>query len=177
METPSQALKPKHGEYDKERYRRKRAAMTPEQKQAFNTERKQYMKKWRDNNRSLHRSYGVNFRKKKIALMNEDELKIFREQERNKTKKLNNALKEEVFSYYGGWKCACCGETEKSFLTIDHMENNGSKLRREGIHGHSTQFYRWLKKSGFPPEFQVLCMNCNFGKRMNNGICPHQVKV
>jgi hypothetical protein len=22
----------------------------------------------------------------------------------------------------------------------------------------------------------VLCMNCNHGKRMNNGTCPHQVR-
>jgi hypothetical protein len=23
----------------------------------------------------------------------------------------------------------------------------------------------------------VLCMNCNFGKRMNSGVCPHQSEV
>jgi hypothetical protein len=30
-------------------------------------------------------------------------------------------------------------------------------------------------KTGFPDGYQVLCMNCNWGKRMNKGICPHKV--
>ena len=34
--------------------------------------------------------------------------------------------------------------------------------------------YKWLRKNGFPPGFQVLCMNCQHGKRMCRGICPHQ---
>jgi hypothetical protein len=29
-------------------------------------------------------------------------------------------------------------------------------------------------RNGFPPGYQVLCMNCNHGKRMNNGVCPHK---
>jgi hypothetical protein len=29
-------------------------------------------------------------------------------------------------------------------------------------------------KSGFPNSFQILCYNCNNGKRMNRGVCPHQ---
>ena len=39
-------------------------------------------------------------------------------------------LSEAVFAIYGG-ACACCGEREFRFLTLDHIENNGSKLRRE----------------------------------------------
>lgn len=108
--------------------------------------------------------------------MTPDELKAFRKFECDKKKRLDAVLKNEVFMAYGGWSCKCCGETERSFLTIDHMLNNGSKLRREGVHGHSTDFYRWLKKSGFPPHFQVLCMNCQFGKRMNHNVCPHQAR-
>ena len=88
-------------------------------------------------------------------------------------------VKEAVFVAYGGYVCACCGETEKSFLTIDHINNNGAAHRRS-ITGkrHSAGFhtYIWLVKNGFPDGFQVLCMNCQHGKRMNNGICPHQVR-
>ena len=135
-----------------------------------------YHREWRANLGDKYREYMVSLRKKKVAAMTDVEKVEFRKFEREKTKRLSSILKNDVFEAYGGWKCACCGELERSFLTIDHMQNNGSQLRREGVHGHSTQFYRWLKKSNYPIDFQVLCMNCQFGKRMNNNICPHQVR-
>jgi hypothetical protein len=118
----------------------------------------------------------VKRRKDAIAKMTAPGLEEFRGKENAKTKRLSAKIKEAVFTAYGGWRCKCCGESERCFLTIDHMLNNGSKLRREGVHGHGIQFYRWLKKTGFPEEFQVLCMNCQFGKRMNHGVCPHQAR-
>lgn len=148
-----------------------------------------YALKWRDLNRpkfnEYHRGWRVKqgprlnertsqLRKEKLSRMTSAQAADFRKDEADKAKFYSRILKDEAFIAYGGWKCACCAETERSFLTIDHMLNNGSKLRREGVHGHSTMFYRWLKKSGYPKEFQVLCMNCNFGKRMNGGICPHK---
>lgn len=88
-------------------------------------------------------------------------------------------IKEAVFAAYGGYKCACCGETEKLILTIDHVNNDGAAHRRSitgkrNSAGYHT--YKWLVKNGFPKGYQVLCMNCNHGKRMNNGVCPHQVR-
>jgi hypothetical protein len=81
---------------------------------------------------------------------------------------------------YGGYKCACCGETEPKFLTIDHIFNNGAEHRRElgGVDGngkgYSNRVLVWAKQHGYPAGFQVLCMNCNFGKSVNGGICPHK---
>lgn len=88
-------------------------------------------------------------------------------------------VKDEVFHAYGGYKCACpgCNVTEILFLTIDHVNNDGSQHRKQ-LAGDKWKsmtgiwFYRWLKRNNFPPGYQVLCMNCNFGKRMNNGVCP-----
>lgn len=77
--------------------------------------------------------------------------------------------KKQVFEAYGGFKCACCGETEEVFLSIDHINGGGGKHRREIGNG----LYGWLKKNNFPPGFQVLCMNCQRGKYIC-GICPHQ---
>jgi hypothetical protein len=34
-----------------------------------------------------------------------------------------------------------------------------------------------LRRNNYPEGFQILCMNCQFGKRMNNGVCPHTSKV
>lgn len=85
--------------------------------------------------------------------------------------------KIDVFDYYGR-VCVCCGETIPKFLTIDHINNDGAEHRREifGVNkgGAGLNFYLWLKRHGFPEGFQTLCMNCNFGRRMNNGICPHK---
>lgn len=86
-------------------------------------------------------------------------------------------IKTEVFNAYGGPKCACCGETIVHFLSMDHVENNGAAHRKEtGFRKTWASIFLWLKKHGFPPGFQVLCMNCNFGKARNGGICPHKQK-
>lgn len=89
----------------------------------------------------------------------------------NRRKKYK-AIKEEVFAAYGGYVCACCGETEPLFLCIDHIHEDGADHRRT-ISGRGTSMYQWLKSNGFPPGFQVLCQNCNFGKHLNGGVCPH----
>jgi hypothetical protein len=84
--------------------------------------------------------------------------------------------KEAVFAAYGGFRCACCGETEREFLTLDHVENNGSTHRRKVVgkrYAAGFQTYAWIVRNGFPPGFQVLCMNCNWGKR-RTGVCPHK---
>jgi hypothetical protein len=83
-------------------------------------------------------------------------------------------LRDEAYEAYGG-RCSCCGEDILEFLTIDHVKNNGSIHRKEaGYRGIGESFYLDLKRSGYPPDFQVLCINCNFGKRRNGGICPHK---
>lgn len=98
---------------------------------------------------------------------------------RSVKEKYRQNFKDRVFNHYGVF-CACCGETEIEFLTIDHINNNGSMHRKEvGIIGGGSEFYRWLTENSFPEGFQTLCMNCNFakGKTNNNGVCPHQKKL
>lgn len=79
-------------------------------------------------------------------------------------------LKDEVFEAYGGYKCACCGEPIREFLTIDHVNGDGAAHRRKI---GSAAIYRWLKREGFPDGYQVLCMNCNWAKGVF-GACPHE---
>ena len=83
-------------------------------------------------------------------------------------------VKLEAFDAYGGRFCACCGEAEIKFLSLDHVNNDGNKHRTtEGRRGVR---YHQLRKLGWPnnPPLQVMCMNCNWGKRINGGVCPHQ---
>lgn len=96
-------------------------------------------------------------------------------------KNFNDRLTLEVLTHYcnGLPYCQCpkCNETNIKFLTIDHINNNGAEERRKlGYRGNGIAFYRWLKKHNYPEGYQVLCMNCNFGRQRNNGVCPHQME-
>ena len=88
------------------------------------------------------------------------------------SKILRDKLKEEVLQHYGG-VCACCGIIESAFLSIDHVNGGGTKQRKALGFGGSA-FYTWLRKMGFPEGFQVLCHNCNMGRHVNGGVCPHK---
>lgn len=84
-------------------------------------------------------------------------------------------IKLAVLAVYGN-ACACCGETEITFLSIDHVDNNGAAHRRDTGVSSGHKFYRWLIRNEFPEGFQTLCMNCQFGKAQNKGVCPHQAR-
>lgn len=77
-----------------------------------------------------------------------------------------------VLLHYGGNppRCACCGETEIKFLTIDHIAGNGVEHRKQI---KDTSVARWIISNGFPDGFQILCYNCNCSKGFY-GQCPHQ---
>jgi ribosomal protein L37AE/L43A len=86
-------------------------------------------------------------------------------------------IRIEVMEHYGA-KCACCGEREVLFLTLDHVNNDGAQDRRS--HGSRRdfcgwRFYRWLKTHDYPDEIklQALCFNCNSAKGYF-GACPHE---
>jgi hypothetical protein len=84
-------------------------------------------------------------------------------------------LRDAAFAHYGGFVCACCGETERSFLCLDHIDGGGNKHRREI--GGSEKMYGWLRRNNYPPGLlQVLCYNCNQGKRLNGNVCPHKTR-
>lgn len=87
--------------------------------------------------------------------------------------KIRDRNRREVFEAYGGI-CACCGEAEPTFLTIDHIDNDGAEHRRLLKNSGGSAFFAWLRQHNFPTGFQVLCRNCNWGKHANGGICPHK---
>ena len=70
-------------------------------------------------------------------------------------------------------ECACCGVKGLIFLSIDHMNGDGAKHRKEI--GGGDKIYRWLIKNNFPTGFQVLCYNCNVAKGVLSQ-CPHKEK-
>jgi hypothetical protein len=135
---------------------------------------KEYRDKHHDKILEYHRAY---YKKNKRRL--KEYQRLYRKtrkdpaEERKYQNEWRRRRKAAAISAYGG-KCACCGETEPAFLTIDHENGDGSK-HRAAIHakpGQST--YNWLAKNGYPKGFQVLCWNCNSGRAVNGGVCPHQ---
>jgi len=83
--------------------------------------------------------------------------------------------KVKVLTHYCGGKphCVCNGEdcchsgpceiTDIRVLTIDHINDGGTKQRKE-LNASGSLFYRWLVKNNYPEGFQVLCYNCNIVK-------------
>ncbi len=81
-------------------------------------------------------------------------------------------LRSLILAHYG-YQCQCCGEREEEFLELDHVDGGGtSERRRRGIKA-GDQFYRYIRRAGFPKRFQVLCSNCNRAKG-RLGVCPHK---
>lgn len=81
---------------------------------------------------------------------------------------------DRAVEHYGG-KCACCGETERAFLVIDHIHGGGNEHRKQEKITGANNIGAWLKKHGYPEGFQVLCANCNTAKEKEGG-CPHAQK-
>lgn len=100
--------------------------------------------------------------------------------ERERTKEYWRRLRLEIMDAYGGRRCACCGESNQMFLSVDHINGDGAQHRRQlgyttgNGRGGSSRTMQWIKQNNFPPGFQVLCFNCNHGKHVNGGTCPHK---
>lgn len=87
---------------------------------------------------------------------------------------IRDQQKSIVFKHYGN-KCSCpgCKETNIIFLSIDHINNDGNEYRKRFRNRGGTSQYSWIIKNNFPTDLQILCFNCNHGKYINGGICPH----
>jgi hypothetical protein len=84
-------------------------------------------------------------------------------------KRYSTKLRVEVLRHYGQ-ACSCCGESTQEFLCIDHIKGGGGKHRNEIGSGYC--FYLWLRSSGYPDGYRVLCHNCNMAIGFY-GYCPH----
>lgn len=91
-----------------------------------------------------------------------------------KRKALWRERRLEVLSHYCGGQaphCACCGEQQIEFLSLDHVDGGGNQHKRRI--GRGWTLMRWLQANGYPDGYQVLCHNCNQAKGYY-GVCPHQ---
>lgn len=71
-----------------------------------------------------------------------------------------------------GAKCRCCGQSDSSKLTIDHLNGDGGVRRRLGERA-GVDLCRKIVGGKIPlSDFQLLCWNCNYSKNLG-GICLH----
>ena len=130
----------------------------------MNRWRKNHLEKAKEKNKFYSKLYGKKYREN---YYNKNGKRLIKER---------IDLRIEVINYYGG-KCECCGENDYRFLNFDHINNDGSKERREI--GYSN-FAKWLKINNYPKNIRILCFNCNMGRQFYGGenkICPHKLKV
>jgi len=101
------------------------------------------------------------------------------EKKRKDTRNCYYRLKWKTLVHYSGTDpphCTCCGITEMSMLTIDHLNNDGNH-HRKNVGGRSGyRLYQYLKKQGFPDNLNltVRCFNCNIS-RYYLGECAHKL--
>lgn len=87
-------------------------------------------------------------------------------------------LQKEVLTHYGNGKlaCVCCGESEFVFLTIDHI-NGRKQSERKNPKMRGWMLKQYLRTRNYPSGYQTLCWNCNSGRALNKGICPHKINL
>lgn len=95
-------------------------------------------------------------------------------QRNDSCRRIRMRKRQQVFDAYGN-KCACCEERNERFLTIDHVDGNSKPDRRKNsrFRVNSTAMAKKIIRLGFPPQYQLLCWNCNLAKHIY-GTCPHK---
>jgi len=117
--------------------------------------------KYRHEHRDVYKEY---YRRAKEVRKLRYSYEEIREQENRAKSKYRAKLKLGSLTHYGKGACACviCGEARIDCLSIDHINDDGAKHRRElkKQKGGSWVIYAWLKRNNYPEGYQTLCMNC-----------------
>lgn len=88
----------------------------------------------------------------------------------------NEKAKRELVDALGG-ECACCGEKELAFLTLDHIGQVVPDNHRwsNGARVSGRRLLREIKAEGFPRDkYRILCWNCNAATAYGRP-CPHEI--
>lgn len=183
--SPEQKKKP--AEYMREYYAKIRA--DPIKYEEYKAKRRDSWKAngWKDNERRrLKRQNDLEYAEQHRQRQREKYWKyhdkyIAEQRKRNATPEAKEASKlrkqkarTQVLNHYsnGDIKCKCCSEKELSFMSLDHINDNGWIHRKTVKQIRGSGIYFWLIRNGLPEGYQVLCMNCNFAKGIL-GYCPH----
>lgn len=150
---------------------------------ARNKERvKKYHAEWYKKNKSVltakHEAYNQTERAKELRRARRTPGSETEKKNSQRRKRSNAVLKEKVFAVYGE-VCACCGESDKRFLTVDHLNSDGHKEKGPGGNRRlkGDTLYRSILSGEKRGDIRILCFNCNFGRNNHGGTCPHIAKL
>jgi hypothetical protein len=82
-------------------------------------------------------------------------------------------IKRRCFELYGS-SCKRCGFTDFRALQIDHIQGvpRGMRRLKQNPHRGGTRLYAAIVAGRYnQDEFQLLCANCNWIKRVENNEC------
>lgn len=116
--------------------------------------------------REYHRKFYLKNREKLLALSSINRIK-FRDKNRERNRLLNISRRKIILAILGD-KCVKCGyDSDYRALQIDHVNGNGYLERKNMSHSWSFKF--WIKAlRERRDEYQILCANCNWIKRIEN---------
>ena len=83
---------------------------------------------------------------------------------KRRSKKYLDTLKSQLFASLGGAVCKRCGFDDKRALQLDHVYGKGNTQRR--ILTVVKMIHHAIEN---PSGYQILCANCNWIKRVENG--------
>jgi hypothetical protein len=95
---------------------------------------------------------------------NKASTKKYREEHSERDEAYYWAKKLELMNMYGG-KCAICGKTELTVLTIDHIFGGGKKERDE-LRDNNINYYCKLLREPVRSDLRCLCIECNWKSRV-----------
>jgi len=105
---------------------------------------------------------------KQSQIKSEEDRLAYNAYMRVKNKEYWQSIRDEIFSLLGG-KCVKCGYADKRALQIDHVKGGGTKemLKTRSSYTHYKNILQAIKEGS--TEYQILCANCNWIKRYENG--------
>tara|TARA_R110000751_G_C13411126_1_gene439006 strand:+ start:51 stop:473 length:423 start_codon:yes stop_codon:yes gene_type:complete len=128
------------------------------------TKKRVYTKEQKDNN-VIKNNIWLSNNKEKVAI-SKKAYRIKNAVYLKEHQKQYNQNKKEIVHKFLGNKCKNCGENDPIYFQIDHVYNDGN-LERKG--SNKTRTHSLKKYLENPEKYQLLCANCNWAKRMNNG--------
>jgi len=92
----------------------------------------------------------------------------YRQRQNESTKRWQRGVRKAVLAYLGG-KCVWpgCGWEDERALQVDHVNGGGVRERAKG--GHTYALYVQIISGKREGEFQLLCANHNWIKRVEKG--------
>ena len=130
---------------------------------------KDWKRKWYAENRGKVLQKQHDYYREKISLMTPEEKKEWNAYRLQIESRARAKLKGDVIRHYsnGTMTCLWCGFGDIRALSIDHINGNGAKEKRDK-NWSGAKFYVRLRQLGYPEGYQVLCMNCQWIKRTKN---------